>query len=77
MANTIAEAIKEAVTEVITTYTGNNPELTATEARKEDFALAEISSIIGLTGEKLQCLCGVHGKGSSLSAHASFIRGGT
>ncbi|BAU23986.1 chemotaxis protein CheX [Caldimicrobium thiodismutans] len=54
MANTIAEAIKEAVTEVITTYTGNSPELTATEARKEDFALAEISSIIGLTGEKLQ-----------------------
>ncbi|MFN3567399.1 MAG: chemotaxis protein CheX [Caldimicrobium sp.] len=54
MANTIAEAIKEAVTEVISTYTGQKPELTGTEARKEDFALAEISSIIGLTGEKLQ-----------------------
>jgi len=54
MANTIAEAIKEAVSEVVSTYTGNSPELMATEARKDDFALAEISSIIGLTGEKLQ-----------------------
>lgn len=54
MANTIAEAIKESVSEVITTYTGSAPELIGTEARKEDFALAEISSIIGLTGEKLQ-----------------------
>lgn len=54
MANTIADAIKEAVTEVISTYTGTNPELIGTEARKEDYALAEISSIIGLTGEKLQ-----------------------
>ncbi len=54
MANTIAEAIKEAVEEVISTYTGSKPELVGTEARKEDFSLAEISSIIGLTGEKLQ-----------------------
>ncbi len=54
MASTIAEAIKEAVSEVVATYTGNTPELVGTEARKEDFALAEISSIIGLTGEKLQ-----------------------
>ncbi|MFN3921607.1 MAG: chemotaxis protein CheX [Caldimicrobium sp.] len=54
MANTIADAIKEAVTEVISTYTGTNPELVGTEARKEDYALEEISSIIGLTGEKLQ-----------------------
>lgn len=54
MASTIADAIKEAVTEVIATYTGSNPELAGTEARKEDYALAEISSIIGLTGEKLQ-----------------------
>lgn len=52
--SSIAEAIKEAVSEVIVTYTGQRPELFATEARKEDFALAEISSIIGLTGEKLQ-----------------------
>uniref|UniRef100_A0A832GNG2 Chemotaxis protein CheX n=1 Tax=Caldimicrobium thiodismutans TaxID=1653476 RepID=A0A832GNG2_9BACT len=54
MSNIIANAIKEAVSEVITTYTGNNPELVGTEVRKEDFALAEISSIIGVTGEKLQ-----------------------
>ncbi|MCS7198968.1 MAG: chemotaxis protein CheX [Caldimicrobium sp.] len=54
MGNTIAEAIKEAVSEVIGTYTGQSPQLIATEARKEDFALAEVSSIIGLTGEKLQ-----------------------
>ncbi|MCS7149415.1 MAG: chemotaxis protein CheX [Caldimicrobium sp.] len=52
--SSIAEAIKEAVSEVIATYTGQRPELLATEARKEDFAQAEISSIIGLTGEKLQ-----------------------
>jgi len=54
MANTIADAIKEAVSEVVATYTGTQPELLGTEARKEDFVLAEISSIIGLTGEKLQ-----------------------
>ncbi len=54
MANTIADAIKEAVREVIATYTGSNPELIDTSARKEDIALAEISSIIGLTGEKIQ-----------------------
>jgi len=54
MANTIGDAIKEAVSEVVMTYTGTQPEFVGTEARKEDFALAEISSIIGLTGEKLQ-----------------------
>lgn len=54
MANTIADAIKEAVSEVVATYTGKSPELIGTFARKEDKALAEISSIIGLTGEKLQ-----------------------
>lgn len=54
MANTIADAIKGAVSEVVVTYTGNTPELVSTEARKEDHALAEISSIIGLTGERLQ-----------------------
>lgn len=54
MGSTIANAIKEAVEEVINTYLGIRPELVGTEARKEDSVLGEVSSIIGLTGERLQ-----------------------
>lgn len=54
MSSTIATAIKEAVEEVVATYLGVKPDLVGTEARKEDSVLGEISSIIGLTGERLQ-----------------------
>ncbi len=54
MSKEIANAIKESVTEVISTYTGKMPELVDTIVRTENVALGEISAIVGLTGEKLR-----------------------
>ncbi len=54
MAKTIPDAIQASVTDVLGTYLGKQPNLKATEVRKENFALGEITSIIGLTGEKVQ-----------------------
>lgn len=55
MSNTIAEAIKDALEEVVKTYTGITPNLQETIVRKDEdlVALGDISAIIGLTGEKV------------------------
>jgi chemotaxis protein CheX len=54
MALTIPDAIQASVSEVLGTYLGKQPNLKATEVRKENTALGEISAIIGLTGDKVQ-----------------------
>ncbi len=54
MSKQIAEAIKESVTEVISTYTGKTPELVETKVRTDNVGLGEVSSIVGLTGEKIK-----------------------
>ncbi len=55
MSNPIAEAIREALEEVVKTYTGVIPDLQEAIVRKNEdsTALGDISAIIGLTGEKV------------------------
>ncbi|MCS7279088.1 MAG: chemotaxis protein CheX [Thermodesulfobacteriaceae bacterium] len=55
MSNPIAEAIREALEEVVKTYIGIVPNLQQTIVRKDEdsTALGDISAVIGLTGEKV------------------------
>ncbi len=50
--NPLVETIKQAVCEVIGTYTGENPVLKRQFVKQDKIALGEVTAVAGLTGEK-------------------------
>ncbi len=51
--NPVIETIKEAVSEVIGTYTGENPILKRRFVKQDKVALGEVTAVAGLTGNKV------------------------